>query len=149
MFSSETKKMDKMKFLFICASLFLMWCILFTAAAPPDNKSDEEKEDKNKLPGPGRPGCVAREACEPHEDPRPEAQDKGKQTKGQRVKSSRGNAPSAPSTSRGTGNEGRKPFPLRWPKDCRGHNCMSKCREPGTQFNRKHFWFEKQFEILF
>ena len=153
-----------MKFLFICASLFLMWCILFTAAAPPDNKSDEEKEDKNEQPGPEsslrysrllrRPGCVAREACEPHEDPRPEAQPKyegkGKQTKGQRVKSkSRGNAPSAPSTSRGTGNEGRKPFPLRWPKDCRGHNCMSKCREPGTQFNRKLFWFEKQFEILF
>ena len=137
--------------------LFIIMCaVALVAAAPPHpNKGKEVKEEKSPSDDeyeyeldedvPERLPCVARESCaDPEEDqprPGPSQPIKGKQTKGQRVKSSKGNAPSAPiaSTSRGTGKEGRKPFPLRWPKDCRGHNCMSKCREPGTQFNRKLF----------
>ena len=131
-----------------------MWSILFTAAAPPaGNKSEERKDKEATQPGPEsslrysrllrRPGCVAREACEPEEDPeaQPKYEGKGKKTPGQKIKN-RGNAPSAPAPAPAppiASNEGRKPFPLRWPKDCRGHDCMSKCRKPGTQFNRKLF----------
>ena len=132
--------MNSKKYLFV---ILLLGMGVAMAAPPPNDDTSKGGGDK-----PRRPPCVAREACTEEEDPH--HQTRVEPPSAPIASTSRqtgGNAPS--STSRGTGNEGRKPFPLRWPKDCRGHNCMSKCREPGTQFNRKHFWFEKQFEILF
>ena len=126
--------MNSKKYLFV---ILLLGMGVAMAAPPPNDDTSKGGGDK-----PRRPPCVAREACTEEEDPHHQTRVEPPSAPIASTSSETGgNAPSSPiaSTSRGTGNEGRNPFPLRWPKDCRGHNCMSKCREPGTQFNRKLF----------